>query len=108
MLALMAAQWQIPAAVLIVVVLLLVAMGWLIWHWSKSGLMSSEIIKLMFGFVLLLLISGLAIVTLTLAEDAKNDPQISQILTMLSVLSGSFAQWAFSSGSKEKDKEPPK
>lgn len=96
---------RFPIAFLVVIVLMFVAMGWLIWHWSKTGIVTIDLLKMMFGFLLLIVVSGLAIMTLTLAEDAKNDTQIDQILTMLSVMGGAFVNWAFSVGSRNGEKK---
>lgn len=96
---------RMPLALMGVILLIFAAMGWILYHWSNTGIATLDLLKMLFGFMLLVVVSGLAIMTLTLAEDSKNDPQVNQILTMLSVMGGAFVGWAFAAVGKNGDKK---
>lgn len=96
---------RFPVALMGVIVLMFIAIGWVLYHWSNTGIATLDLLKVLFGFMLLVIISGLAILTLTLAEDSKNDQQINVILSMLAVMGGAFTQWCFASGGKNGDKK---
>ena len=87
----------------IVIPLLIVGIGFLIFRWSMLGILTLEYLKVLFGFVLLLMIVGTA--ALVVKEGNAMTPKagevFSQILTILSVLAGAYSQWAFSQPKEE-------
>lgn len=66
--------------------------------------------KLIFGFILLGGIITLAILVARQNKELQqvNNTDLQQVLTVLSVLAGNFAQWAFSTSKGDDKKEPPK
>lgn len=81
-----------------VVFVLLSGMGFLVYKWSVRGILTIEILKMMFGFCLLFMIIALAAIIALGNVEEKTSAGLTQVLTVISVLSGSFAQWAFSAG----------
>lgn len=57
--------------------------------------MNSTRLKILFGFALLLLIAGLAFGLIIHHVEEPSSFGLAQIMTILSVLSGAWAQWAF-------------
>lgn len=57
--------------------------------------------RMIFGFCLLLLMATLAIVIALGHVEERTSFGLQQILGALAVLSGGFAQWAFSKDNKE-------
>jgi hypothetical protein len=86
----------------VVVPLLLLGLGGLVAWWTKLGLLTPDYVKLVFGFVLLILVAAIGGITLspTLQLTPAESQVTTQILTIVGVLGGAFAQWAFN----QKDK----
>lgn len=78
------------------IVATLLGLGFLVFRWSKQGMLTLDYLKMLFGFALLVMIVLLAALTSSMAAVQGGREELTQILTMLSVLSGAFAQWAFS------------
>ncbi len=64
----------------------------------------SDLLRMVFGFSLLLILAGLALAIAVGHVEEKTSYGLMPLLTALATLSGGFAQWAFSTG-KDRDKE---
>ena len=65
--------------------------------------LSSDLQRMIFGFILLAILAGLALAIALGHVEEKTSYGLMPLLTALATLAGGFAQWAFSH--KEKDKE---
>jgi hypothetical protein len=92
------------------IVLVVSGLGYLIYRWADKGLLTLDLLKMFFGFILLMDIAAICIVVLREADalTPKAGEIFSQMLTILSVLAGAFSQWAFSKSPPEsKPGAPP-
>lgn len=91
----------------IVLPLIGAGIGFMIYKWSLRGVLTTEYLKILFGFMLLLMLAGLAGLIIFENVQASNSAGLEQIITIISVLSGAFAQWAFTqpkeSGTEKRD-----
>jgi hypothetical protein len=91
-----------------IAVFVIAAVGYMIYRWEMKGLLSLDELKMMYGFMLLIFVAGLAIVSFTVKMEPANSEEVTQILTMISVLAGAFANWAFGTKSEKSPDEKAK
>ncbi len=66
--------------------------------------LSPDIQRMIFGFILLMILAGLAAMIALGHIEEKTSYGLMPLLTTLSTLAGGFAQWAFSHQDKPQDK----
>ncbi len=66
--------------------------------------LSPDVQRMVFGFILLMILAGLAAVIALGKIEEKTSYGLMPLLTTLSTLAGGFAQWAFSHPDKPQDK----
>jgi hypothetical protein len=64
---------------------------------------SSDVLRMIFGFSLLLILAGLALAIAVGHVEEKTSYGLMPLLTALATLAGGFAQWAFSSKGRDGD-----
>jgi hypothetical protein len=67
--------------------------------------MSTERLKMLYGFLLLLILASLAITFAIAHVEEKTSYGLMPIIVALATLSGGFAQWAFGSSGSDKPKD---
>lgn len=73
-------------------------------RWQNRGMNNSQrdTLRMVFGFSLLVILAALATAIALGKVEEKTSYGLIPLLTTLSILSGAFAQWAFSATTDEK------
>jgi hypothetical protein len=87
--------------------LILLGLGFILYRWAMTDKITLEYFKMLFGFMLLLMIGTIACVIAIGDLATKTSEGLNQVLTIVSVLSGGFAQWAFTPPKTPDDKDTP-
>lgn len=85
--------WRYP--LMFAIPLMMCAIGWVIYRWGSTGHLSIDVLKLLFGYTLLIVICLFGIIVISTTVTAEANHGLDLILGMLNGLAGAFGVWAF-------------